>query len=662
MNPSKCPYCGTDVPPTANYCGSCGTPLRQAERSTPPRRRERPGSRVAVWLFVLVLLTFFGSGALAGFRYHSGRWPWIAAVPVMAEPGPEPVEPPDNLPEPAAEPADAAMQQYMRATVSIRARGQQGSKAGSGFILDAGGHIVTSAHVVEGFTGCVNVIDDNGTTHQGIVVNLDRNLDVAMIYTPTLVKWPDVLSLSPEPIAVGDPVYALGSPKGTPNSRLLPANVQQTGLNRRIDGRFYADLIEFRGATVLHGSSGGPLLHQETGQVVGIVTAAADAPIAYAIPVRGEVASKLQQWISEPVTMHCTAESVVETVPLVLATVTPLSGPYGVWGSDLASGAELALRDMEADLAKVGYEVTLARYDDKGEAELARQHAASAAYDQGVIGVVGSFTNPATEELAEALAGSGLVMVAPLAVSEGLTGPDRPHVNQLLVSNVRMGAQAAAYARHRLGSRSIMLLLDGSQGADLQAASFETAAQIVSLPVVGRLSLPSAIDGASLARAVQASGADAVYYAGNSKTGFQVAQALRQQGLTLPLIGGPELYSPAFENSENADMRAIYFTHFTEGTGDRFARHFETILGKPTRGYGMFGYDAARVILEALVTYGESHPGIAPTRAELAELVRATQGFGGYSSTVSFDEATGENRAAKVYIFEWVNGRYELRE
>jgi branched-chain amino acid transport system substrate-binding protein len=306
--------------------------------------------------------------------------------------------------------------------------------------------------------------------------------------------------------------------------------------------------------------------------------------------------------------------------------------------------------------------VTLARYDDRGEVALAQEHARSVAYDQDVIGVVGSFTNPVTEELAKALTESGLAMVAPLALAEDLTAADRPHVNQLLASNTRMGAQAAAYARHRLGSRSIMLLLDGSLGADRQAASFETAAQIVTLPVVGRVSLPSAVDAASLAKAVQASGADAVYYAGNSKTGFEVAQALRQQGLTLPVIGGPELYSPAFETAENSGMRAIYFAHFTEGTGDRFARHFETILGKPTRGYGMFGYDAARVILEALVTYGEAHPGQAPDRTELATLVRATRDFRGYSSAITFDATTGENQDAKVYIFEWVYGRYELRE
>lgn len=657
---SKCPYCGTSVSPTARYCDNCGTPLKQSDRPTPPRRREHPRDRVAVWVFLVVILSIFVTGTMGGYRYHSGQWPWEPVVRVVNGGGNHADTPAVTIPRPSTHGKVPDQDRYLRSVVSINVRGEQGSKTGSGFVIDSGGHIVTSAHVIDGFRGCVNVIDDNGTPHLGTVVNLDRNLDVAMIYVPTLSRWPDRLSIRETPTSPGDQVYVLGSPKGTPNARLLQAEVERVGVIKRIDDRYYADLVEFKGATVVHGSSGSPLVHQASGEVVGVVTAAADTSIAYAVPIDATIAALIEEWASQPTTAECGTEVSAETVHLVLATLTPLSGPHGVWGSDLASGAELALRDMESDLRKVGYEVSLARHDDQGQINTAKEMAEMVAYDQEVIGVVGSFTSPVSAAIAETLVDSGLAMVAPVAGEEELTHQEWPHLNRLIASNARLEAAAARYAKNLLQSGAVLQVLDGTEAADKRAASFETSAQIISLPIAGRLTLSAGtVDDAELKSQVAASGAEAIYYAGNSETGFQVVKALREAGITLPVIGGAELYNTAFESTGWGN---IYFTHFTDGGDERFVRHFETILGKPTRRYGMFGYDAARVILEALVRYGEEHPAQVPSRAQLAGLVRSTREHPGWSSTITFDPITGENLAARVFLFEWVDGHHELRE
>ncbi|MFZ5815754.1 MAG: ABC transporter substrate-binding protein [Bacillota bacterium] len=636
--------------------------MKQTDRPTPTRRRDRehPRDRLPGWVFAIALLALFVTGTLGGYRYQAGQWPWEPALSVTAN-GPDQADPPAvNIPGPSAGEPDPDLERYMRSVVSLNVRGEQGSKSGSGFIID-GGKVVTSAHVIEGYRGCINVIDDNGTSHLGTVINLDRNLDVALVDVPTL-KWPDAFSLRETPLAPGDGVYVLGSPKDTPNAALLQAEVQQVGVAKRIDDRYYGNLVEFKGATVVHGASGSPLLHRETGEVAGVVTAAADTPVAYAVPIDAEIRRLLQEWAASPAPAACGSPAPVQTVRLVLAAVAPLSGAHGVWGNDLASGAELALRDMESDLRKVGYEVSLARYDDQGRPETAREVAKMLAYDQEVVGVVGSFTSQVSAALAEVLAETGLVTIAPTAGAEELTARGWPHFNRLIASNARLEAAAATFAKNSLKARAILLILDGSAAAESRAASFETSAQIISLPVAGRLTLSSPPVAAELKEQVLQSGADAIYYAGNSQIGFQVAQALREEGITLPIIGGADLYSSAFRSITTPTWRGIYFTHFTNGRDERFERHFQNVLGKPSRGYGMFGYDAARVILEALVRYGGEHPARVPSRSELAELVRSTRAYPGWSSTITFDPLTGENQAARVFVFEWVQGQHELRE
>lgn len=665
---TKCPYCGTSVSPAARYCDKCGTPLKPADQPTPTRRRERerPRDRVAVWVFLVVLLTVFATGTLGGYRYQAGRWPWQPHVQVtVGRPaGPStngetaaPIIPQQN----PQKIQDAALKRYLRSVVSINVRGQHGTKTGSGFLIDSGGHIITSAHVIEGFSGCVNVIDDNGMTHVGTVVDWDRNLDVAMIYAQTLSKWPDTLTIRQTPLVTGDQVYVLNSPKGTPNSTLLQAQVEQTAVSRRIDDRYYANLVEFRGATVVHGSSGSPLLHRETGQVVGIVTAAADTSIAYAVPIDANLASLFRQWAAQEPAGLCSDRADRPTVKLRLATITPLSGTHGVWGNDLVAGVELALRDMETDLRNRGYEVQLSSFDDQGQVSVAKEQASMVAYDPEVIGVVGSFTSQVSAAVAEALAQSGLAMIAPTAGAEELTARGWLHFNRLIASNARLEAAAAVFAKNKLNARQVLAVVDGTATAATRADAFETSAQIISLPVTARLVLTHSVQAAELKEKIAEANADAIYYAGNSQTGFQLVQALRQEGILLPVIGGPDLYNADFE-TDGSRWQGIYFTHFTGGVDERFRRHFETILGKPHRGYGMYGYDAARVILEALLRYGDKNPGQVPTRAELAALVRATREHSGWSATVTFDPMTGENQAAKVFIFEWVNGHPELRE
>lgn len=656
-NQSHCPYCGTTVSPTARYCDNCGTPLVQTD-SLGRTRREQPRG-LAPWLFALLLVLVFTSSAAAGYRYHSGYWPWSPAEAPVPE-GWE--EPPESIPQPPDSVTDPALARYARALVTLNVRGEQGSKTGSGFILDDRGHVVTSAHVITGYRNCVNVIDHNGTPHQGAVISWDSNLDVAMIYVPTLGEWPDRLSLRESPLAPGEQLYVLSSPGGVPGATLLPAQVTSTGVVKRIDGRYYPSLIEFQGAHVEHGASGSPLIHQATGEVVGIVTAAAETSVAWAVPIDESVRDLLANWSARTVSMQCRSFATDQYTELALATITPLSGRHGVWGNDLASGAALALRDMEADLRRVGYEVSLLQLDDQGETAAALEQADTVAFDQQVIGVVGSFTSQVTAAIAERLKETGLVIIAPTVGAEELTAQGWPHFNRLVASTARLDAAAATFAKDRLGGARVLIAVDGTAAADRRAQSFETSAQIIALPVIGRLELTSPLNPEAVVREVMTASANVIYYAGAGELGFQLASALRERGIMTPVIGGTNLYDPAFEEFVGPTARGVYFTHFSSGADERFERHFAYVLGKPTRGYGQFGYDAARVILEALVQYGEQHPGQTPDRAELAALVRQTRDLPGWTGSITIDPTNGENMAAPVHIFEWVGGRYEPRE
>lgn len=138
--------------------------------------------------------------------------------------------------------------------------------AGSGFVVDSQGLIVTNAHVVEG-ADKVTVRLKDGRSFSAQVKGLDRATDIAVLS----VEAEDLPALrfgASEALQVGEPVVAIGNPFGlgqTVTTGIVSA------LGRDIKAGPFDDFIQ-TDAAINRGNSGGPLLN-EAGEVIGINTA-----------------------------------------------------------------------------------------------------------------------------------------------------------------------------------------------------------------------------------------------------------------------------------------------------------------------------------------------------------------------------------------------------
>ena len=160
--------------------------------------------------------------------------------------------------------------------------------AGSGFIWDESGHVVTNYHVIEG-ASTVYVQLHAGDPIPARVVGGARQYDVAVV---KLANVP--AGLRPLPVGtsnalhVGQATYAIGNPFGL--QRTLTTGIV-SALERRLptaQGREVRGVIQ-TDAAINPGNSGGPLLNS-SGQLIGVNTAilsesGASAGIGFAIPV-----------------------------------------------------------------------------------------------------------------------------------------------------------------------------------------------------------------------------------------------------------------------------------------------------------------------------------------------------------------------------------------
>ena len=96
------------------------------------------------------------------------------------------------------------------AAVSVRTR--QGAGAGSASVITSEGHLLTSAHVVEGAIG-VEVAFPDGTVAAASVIGADPLSDLAVLRAD--VDTPPPLTMGDaSKLGVGQLVVALGNPRG----------------------------------------------------------------------------------------------------------------------------------------------------------------------------------------------------------------------------------------------------------------------------------------------------------------------------------------------------------------------------------------------------------------------------------------------------------------
>ncbi len=152
---------------------------------------------------------------------------------------------------------------------------------GSGFLIDAEGHIITNNHVVEG-SDKIKVKLVGGREYQATIKGRDPKTDIALIQIANPPKdLPFLVLGDSEAIRVGDWVLAVGNPFGLSHT-VTQGIISAKG---RVIGAGPYDNFLQTDASINPGNSGGPLLNLQ-GEVVGINTAilASGQGIGFATP------------------------------------------------------------------------------------------------------------------------------------------------------------------------------------------------------------------------------------------------------------------------------------------------------------------------------------------------------------------------------------------
>jgi Do/DeqQ family serine protease len=207
-------------------------------------------------------------------------------------------------------------------------RPQRVPSSGSGFIVDAQGHILTNNHVVRDAEDITVTLNDK-RTFKAKVIGTDEATDVAVIKI-TGDRLPTLPLGDSDKIRVGDWAIAIGNPLGQLRGSVTAGIVSATGRsNLNIFGGTpaFQDFIQ-TDASINFGNSGGPLCNIR-GEAIGINTAInpSGQGIGFAIPIN------LAKHVADQLVAHGSVSRAM--LGVTLADLTPeIAEGFGIAGQN----------------------------------------------------------------------------------------------------------------------------------------------------------------------------------------------------------------------------------------------------------------------------------------------------------------------------------------
>ncbi len=233
--------------------------------------------------------------------------------------------------------------------------------AGSGFIIDPAGYIVTNNHVVKGADNITVTLND-GTVIPAKVVGTDEKTDLALLKIDTDKKLTTVEWGDSDAAQVGDWVVAVGNPFGLGGS-VTAGIVSARG--RDLHSGPFDDFLQID-APINRGNSGGPSF-DTSGKVIGI-NSAIYSPSGGSVGIGFAIPSNLAKTVIAQIRDHGSVQR--GWLGVQIQSVTPEMAE--ALGLDKARGALVADVQDDSPALKAGLHQgdVITTYDGKPVAQL----------------------------------------------------------------------------------------------------------------------------------------------------------------------------------------------------------------------------------------------------------------------------------------------------
>lgn len=348
----------------------------------------------------------------------------------------------------------------------------------------------------------------------------------------------------------------------------------------------------------------------------------------------------------------------VETIAIGLNL--PLTGSLKDIGIHSREGAELVLEEVNKEggllVGGTRYPVRFVYADNKSNIESAVSGALNLISKEKVLGIVG----PCASSNAIPVGGIADSFKAPM-ISPTSTNPkttlNRPFVFRACFLDNFQGEAMARFATKEFKAEKAAVLFDIDNAypkglAEFFKSAFETIKGAGSVVAYESYESDPSNLTASIKKIV-ASGADVLFVPQYAHELPGILKQVRAAGWKKPILGGDAWEASDLMENCGDLCKGLYFSsHFAalgaKGLASSFVERYKARTNQLPTAFGALGYDATKLMLEAISRVDTITGNLFIDRANVKEQVAAFQGFEGVSGTINMTESGDPAKSAVV--------------
>ncbi|MBG9982797.1 ABC transporter substrate-binding protein [Aerococcaceae bacterium DSM 111020] len=345
--------------------------------------------------------------------------------------------------------------------------------------------------------------------------------------------------------------------------------------------------------------------------------------------------------------------------PVVLGVNLELSGPAAPYSVPAVEAFELYIEQKNSEGGVLdGRPLELVVLDNKTDTTEGVSLQTRLENDDEVVGVLGPNASSVVTATKSVIEESDKPNVLPATTGDGLTldssGNAVSNLFRTAYEDSFQGRSGAEYVYNTLGAENVLLIVDNALDYSLGIAdAFVEEFEGLGGTITARESYESG-DSDFNAIATNALGHefDAVYIPGYyTETGLLV-KALREMGVTQPIVGGDGFASDTFvelagpQNTNDVHYTTHYDASIGTEASNAFTAAFEEKYGKAPDTFAALGYDAIDFLVSGIEKAGSTDPNA------INEALAATEDFEGVTGTFSIDENHNSIKTAIMITLE----------
>ena len=336
--------------------------------------------------------------------------------------------------------------------------------------------------------------------------------------------------------------------------------------------------------------------------------------------------------------------------------MAPLTGALAIYGVTTTNGAELAVKEINANGGVLGKKIEYVMLDTKGDSTEAVM-AYNKLVDEKVAGIIGEVTSKPTLAVAEVAVQDNMPLITPTGTQVDITEVG-PNIFRVCFTNPYQGKVLAITSKERLGADTVAVMLNNSSDySDGIAKAFIEESEKLGMKVMG---VEGYSDGDKDFRPqltkLAAMNPDVILIPEYYEQAALIATQAREVGVKSIFVGsdGWDGIAKTLDQSAYAAIENSYFTnHFSmEDQSEKiqdFLKDYREAYKEDPSAFSALGYDAVYMMKSAIEKAGST---------DKQKVVDALKGieYDGVTGYLTFDDHNNPIKAVTVLKIE--NGKY----